>query len=263
MRPPATDLTHMPARSDGGKVAVITGGGRGIGRAVARYLAEAGASVTVVSRSSAELGESVDAIRLAGGDAEAVAADLTDAAECDRVVREVWDRRGRIDVLVHCAGFTPPVTPMEETSVDAYERTMATNVGALFHLSRTLVPRMKARGGGLLIAMSSGCGLKGHPGMAAYSASKFAVQGLIQAIARELDGTEVRAFAINPGGVDTKMLADLFGPEEARRNQSPDVVAEVVRRVVEGTLAVPSGGGVTVRRDEVAVYEMPGRKPSP
>ncbi len=244
------------------RVAVVTGGGRGIGRSVARSLARTGAHVIVVSRSRSELAETVEGIRQEGYDAEALVGDLTDPAECDRVVRSVWADRGRIDVLVHCAGSTPAVTPMEETSVEAYERAMATNVGAIFHLARSLVPRMKERGRGLLIAMSSGCGLTGHPGMAAYSASKFAVQGLIQSLARELHDSDIRALAINPGGVNTKMLADLFGAEEAARNQSPDVVADVVRRVVEGVLAVPSGGGVTVRREGVEVYEMPGRKGS-
>jgi 3-oxoacyl-[acyl-carrier protein] reductase len=240
--------------------ALITGGGRGIGRAIAQSLAGSGARVTVVSRSQSQLDQTVRRIQVEGGDADAITADLSDAIAAERVVESVWARRGPIDVLVHCAGFTPSIAPLQATSWEDYQRTMAVNVGALFQMARWLVPRLQQRPRGLVIAMSSGCGLKGHPGMAAYSASKFAVQGLIQALARELEGTSVRAVAVNPGGVNTRMLADLFGAEESAKNQSPEVIADVVKKVVAGEITVPSGGGVAVRHGLVEVYEMPARK---
>lgn len=242
-----------------GMVALVTGGGRGIGRATALALASMGAHAVVSSRSRSELDETARVILASGGTSEALPGDLSRPEECQRVVHHVLDRHGKVDVLVHCAGFTPAVGPVEETSFADFQRAMDTNVGALFWLSKVLVPAMRSRNQGMIIAMSSGCGLKGHPGLTAYSASKFAVQGLVQAIARELEGTSVVVVAMNPGGVDTRMLVDLFGAEESARNQSPDVVAAVVRQVVQGTLHVPNGGGVTVRRGEVGVYFPPGR----
>lgn len=236
--------------------ALVTGGGRGIGRAVSRTLAELGYRVGVCARSRRELEETVALIRTGGGEAYYLAVDVGTPEGCQRLAERAL-REGDVDILVHCAGATPPIRTLEETSAEAWDKTLATNVGALFHLCRLLVPRMKARRRGMVVAMSSGCGLKGHPGMAAYSASKFAVQGLIQALARESADSGLHALAINPGGVDTRMLVDLFGAEESAKNQPPAVVAEVVRRVVQGTLATPNGGGVVVRRGQVEVYAMP------
>jgi dehydrogenase/reductase SDR family member 4 len=237
---------------------LVTGGGRGIGRATARALAEFGAHVIVSSRTESELAGTVDAIHTDGGIAAAVTADLALTSECERLVGKVLGEHGSVDVLVHCAGFTPSAGPFEGTSVEDFQRAMDTNARSLFCLARLLVPRMRDSGRGMIVAMSSGCGLKGHPNLAAYSSSKFAVQGLVQAMARELEGTPVTAVCVNPGGVDTRMLADLFGKEEAARNQSPEVVAAVVLQIVDGALSVPSGGGVTVRRGEVEVYAAPG-----
>ena len=117
---------------------------------------------------------------------------------------------------------------------------MDTNAGSLFYFARSLVPIMRSQERGMIVAMSSGAGLRGHARLGVYSMSKFAVQGLIQALAGELEDSPVSCIAINPGGVATKMLEDLFGKEEAQKNQPPEAVANVVKQVVSGELPVPS-----------------------
>ena len=238
-----------------GLVTIVTGGGRGIGRAVACSLASEGARVVACSRTKEELERTAETIKDLGGTCETICADVSNPSQVADLVKQVQEKHSRIDVLVHCAGYTAPYGPLEEVSLEDYENTMDTNAGSLFYFARSLVPIMRSQERGMIVAMSSGAGLRGHARLGVYSMSKFAVQGLIQALAGELENSPVSCIAINPGGVATKMLEDLFGKEEAQKNQPPEAVANVVKQVVSGELPVPSGGGVVVRRDEVRVYE--------
>jgi NAD(P)-dependent dehydrogenase (short-subunit alcohol dehydrogenase family) len=119
---------------------------------------------------------------------------------------------------------------------------------------------MRKQNRGQLVAISSGTGLRGHPRLASYSAAKFGVQGLLQSAAQELEGSDIRSFLVNPGGVATRMLSDLFGEEEARKHQPPEAVARIVTEVLSGGIYVPNGGGICIRGCTVTdTYEIPSK----
>lgn len=240
------------------KVVVVTGGGRGIGKAVCLKLAGEGAHIVTCSRTRSELAEVCATIERNGGQCEYAVVDVTNFREVGDFVAQTCARHGRVDVLVNNAGFCAPRRPVEEVSEEEYKQMMATNIAGVFHFTRFVVPIMKEQGNGVIITISSGCGRRGFPGLSVYSASKFAVQGFIQAVAAELGASPIRCVLVNPGGVATKMLSDLFGEEEASSQQSPAVVADLVPRVIAGAIEVPNGGGIIIRGGDIFGIYGPG-----
>ena len=184
-----------------GKTALVTGGGRGIGRAIAERLASAGAKVFVCGRTAADLEVVAGAI---GGEARVV--DLLDRAATARLAQALLERHGRIDVLVNNAGIAESA-PLAATTDEAFDRTMALNVTAPFVLARALVPAMVTAGWGRVVNVASNAGLVGYAYTAAYCASKHALVGLTRALAVELATTGVTVNAVCPGFVDTELTA--------------------------------------------------------
>ncbi len=197
-----------------GKVALVTGGGRGIGRAVSELLARSGAFVVVNYRSNAEAAQAtVAAIEAAGGKAEALSFDVADAEAVDVAVRDVAKRHGRLDILVNNAGVALDQLLLR-VKPEEIERTFATNVaGAIYCAKAAIRPMMKARGG-RIIQLSSVVAEAGNPGQAVYSASKAALLGLTKTLAREYASRGVTVNAVAPGFIETDMTADL--PEQAK-----------------------------------------------
>lgn len=181
-----------------GRRALITGGGRGIGRAVALALAEAGAHVVVLGRSAAEVEETA---RAAGG--TAVTADLTDRAQ----IAGLRERTGDVDVLVNNAGVAQSA-PLERTTDAMWDDMFAVNVTAAFLLCRAFVPAMAKAGWGRVVNVASNAGLTGYAYTAAYCASKHALVGLTRALAADLARSGVTVNAVCPGFVRTRMTEE-------------------------------------------------------
>jgi 3-hydroxybutyrate dehydrogenase len=182
-----------------GKTALVTGGGRGIGRAIARSLAAAGAHVVVVGRTMAEL-ELV--AHEAGGTALAV--DLSSRASVDALLAELAARSLSVEALVANAG-TAESAPLAKTSDELWDRTLELNVTSVFRLARALVPPMVARGRGRVVMVASNAGLTGYAYTSAYVASKHALVGLTRALAQEVAKSGVTVNAVCPGFVRTAM----------------------------------------------------------
>jgi NAD(P)-dependent dehydrogenase (short-subunit alcohol dehydrogenase family) len=201
-----------------GKVAIVTGAARGIGRGIAVAMGEAGADVALVDichpegryptyglASRAELDETAAQIRGKGGKAVEIEADLTKSGDVRRMVDRVVKELGRVDILVNNAGVivAAPVVDMDE---EAWDRTFDVNVKGVFLCSKAVAPIMIKQRSGKIINIASIAGKTARtPGVAAYSASKFAVVGFTQALARELAGYSIQVNAICPGIVYTKM----------------------------------------------------------
>ena len=241
-----------------GKVTIITGGGRGIGRALSLMMASEGALVIICGRDKGELVELQNLINESGGNCDYAVVDVTRLEQVREFVSGVEQQHGPVDVLVNNAGYCAPPAPVEELGDEDYRRILATNIDGVFYFTRLVVPMMKKKNEGVIVTISSGCGRRGAAGLAAYSASKFAVQGFMQAVAAELRTTAIRCVLINPGGVATRMLANLFGEAEASRQQPPEVIADVLRTVLKEKIVVPSGGGICVRGGEVTEVYGPG-----
>jgi 3-oxoacyl-[acyl-carrier protein] reductase len=228
-----------------GKVALVTGAGKNIGRAIALTLARDGAKVVVNGRSDAAAIEAVAAeIRAAGGQAEAVLADVSDADAVARLVAQA----GPVDILVCNAGLRRQ-TPFLEMSLAEWREILSVALDGAFILSRAVLPGMVARGGGSIVALSGISTHVGTPNRAHVSASKAGLEGLMRAIAVEFAPQGIRANCVAPGAVDTTRGASAgampagLGREEGipmRRKATVDEIASVVRM-----LAGPEGGYVT------------------
>jgi 2-hydroxycyclohexanecarboxyl-CoA dehydrogenase len=200
-----------------GQASIVTGGGRGIGRAIARRFAAEGAAVLVTARSTNEIEAVAAEIRAAGGRAAAVAADVAREDDCSRIVESARKEFGRVDILVNNASIFGPIKPVEEISPAEWDEALAINLRSAFLLSRLVLPEMYARGSGVILNISSLAAKAAFAWEAPYAASKAGLMGLTRCLAAEAARKGVRVNAICPGPVfETKMSKDL-GMELSRR----------------------------------------------
>lgn len=208
-----------------GQRAIVTGGGRGIGRAIALRFAEEGASVLVAARTAAEVEAVADEIRSlgvgSGGRAVAIAADVAQTAGCERIYRAAVDAFGAVDILVNNAGIFGPVEPAQNISPEEWDAVLAANLRSAFVLSRLVVPGMLERARGVILNVSSVAAKMAFGFNAPYAASKAGLVALTRTLAAETSGRGLRVNAICPGPVpETRMsreigegLGRIFGAE--------------------------------------------------
>jgi acyl-CoA synthetase (AMP-forming)/AMP-acid ligase II/NAD(P)-dependent dehydrogenase (short-subunit alcohol dehydrogenase family) len=182
-----------------GQVILISGGGRGLGRVLARQLARAGAAVGLIARSGEQLAATVAEIEREGGIAIAATADVTDRQALSRAVAELRDRLGPFDVLINNAGVTGPAAPMWEADETQWWRTLEINLGGVFALTRLVLPEMIAAGRGRIINVTSNAGIYRWPLVSAYAASKAALVNLTETLAVETRRHGVSVFSVHPG----------------------------------------------------------------
>ena len=252
------------ARPAGDPVAIVTGGGRGIGRAIALALAEAGAAVVVTGRDAAKLETSRAEIAAFGGQALALGCDVTDSGAVAAAFAQARAALGPIDILVNNAGITASIK-FAETDDATWDQIMRVNATGSFYCCRAAVPDMIERGWGRIINIASYAALSGIPYSSAYSASKHAVLGLTRSLALELARYNITANAICPGWVETDMVqaavdnivaktgrsadearASILGLAGQRRMIDPGEVAAVALRLAGPDGANISGEAITI-----------------
>jgi NAD(P)-dependent dehydrogenase (short-subunit alcohol dehydrogenase family) len=200
-----------------GRVALVTGGGRGLGRAFAVALAGAGARVAVVARTREQLDETVGLIRANGGEALAVPADVTDKNAVLEMVRRVEDGFGPVSLLVNNAGAGAPFGPTWDVDADQWWRTVETNLRGPLLCSHAVMRGMIARREGRMINICSGAGTMSVPFMSAYVTSKSALIRFTEVLADEIRPHGVSVFAIQPGTVRTALAEELMSSEGGAR----------------------------------------------
>jgi NAD(P)-dependent dehydrogenase (short-subunit alcohol dehydrogenase family) len=184
--------------------AVVTGGGSGIGLAIARRLQLSGARVEIWGRNAEKLAHAVE--DLGGPDAvSAQAVDVSDAEAVERAARAAVSNLGAVDILINCAAVTPEIRPMVEVSLAAWRETMAINLDGVFYCCRQFAPDMVARSWGRIVNVSSIAGKEGNPFQAAYSASKGGVIAFTKSLAKELATSGVTVNAVSPTLFDTPL----------------------------------------------------------
>ncbi len=188
-----------------GTIAVITGGGRGIGEAVALAFAGEGAAVVLASRTASELARVEAKVRAAGGTAVAIPTDVSSPADVSRLVQGAVDAHGRVDVLVNAAGIPGPVGPLWDADPEDWKRTVEVNLFGTFLCCRAVLPHMIARRRGKIVNFSGGGAASPLPRMAAYGASKAAVVRLTETLAEEVQPFNIAVNAIAAGMVDTHL----------------------------------------------------------
>ena len=199
--------------------AVVTGGGRGIGSAIARALADAKVRVVVAARTSSEITAVAEAIAADGGSAYALECDVTDETSVARLAMMAHDRLGAIDILVNNAGIALSAL-VHKTSLQDWNRQFAVNATGTFLCTRAFVPHMVERGWGRIINIASVAGVTGDQYVSAYSASKHAVLGLTRSVAAEVVRHGITVNAICPGYVDTAMTDASIARIKAKTGRS-------------------------------------------
>jgi NAD(P)-dependent dehydrogenase (short-subunit alcohol dehydrogenase family) len=242
-----------------GKIALVTGASRGIGAAIATGLADAGADVALVARSTDEIEALADKIRAGGRRAIAITTDVTDPDQVKACVARTIEELGGIDVLVNNAGGTKFMAPVLDLRPDGWHKAITLNLDSVFTMCQEVGKHMVARGRGSVINVSSVAGLRGSPGLAYYAAAKHGVIGLTKSLAIEWGDSGVRVNAICPGWVKTELnrayweddavAAQFVKDQPIKRWAEPEEIAAAaiwlasdIAGYVTGTAIVIDGG---------------------
>lgn len=236
-----------------GKVALITGASRGLGRAIALAYAREGAQLAICARGEAALSDVAAELRAAGAQVLAVQADAANRADVERLVSLTLREFGRIDVLINNASVLGP-SPMPyllDYPADDFEQVLHVNVTGPFLVTRQVMAAMLQQGQGAVINVTSGAGVEGYPGWGAYGISKFALEGMTQTWAAEVEGTGVRVNAVDPGEMDTAMHA-LAVPDCDYELARPEDVTEVFVWLASDEAAAANVNGQRFQAQEFA-----------
>ena len=218
------------------RIALITGASRGIGRATARVFAREGAHVLLLARTQKSLEAVDDQIKAEGGTASLIPLDLEDGKTIDALGPSLYERFGRLDVLVGNAGVLGGLRPLAHIASETWERVLAVNLTANWRLIRTLDPLLRRSDAGRVIFVtSSGVARSGRAYWAPYSVSKAALETLAKTYANETADSSVKVNVVDPGATATGMRAEAYPGEDQAALQTPEKVAEIILR-----LALPS-----------------------
>ncbi|MFQ5881035.1 MAG: SDR family NAD(P)-dependent oxidoreductase [Candidatus Methylomirabilales bacterium] len=210
-----------------GRVALVTGGSRGIGKAVAAAYAREGAEVIIAAKGMQDLEAGAAEIRRGGGRVVPFQADVADRPQVKGLTEEIKRRFGRLHILVNNASLLGPRVSLIEYPEEDWEAVMAVNLHGPFFVIKACLPLMTAAGEGSIINVSSGVGRMGKPHWGAYAASKFGLEGLTQVLAAELQPLNIRVNAVNPGGTRTAMRAAAYPEEDPMTLPTPEEIIPV------------------------------------
>lgn len=243
-----------------GKVAIVTGGSRGIGRAYSEALADAGAAVLIADLLEAEGADTVETIRAKGQKAAFRKVDVSDMAATEAMAKAAADEFGGIDILINNAAIFASLRggPMSDITVDRWDRTMAVNVKGPWLCMRAVVPYMRKRGGGAIMNQTS-ISAFGMAGMLDYTSSKAAVIGLTKSAASEFGRDNIRVNALAPGGVATEGFAEIMGGDlsaaEERAKSSQLIARQMKPQDMVGTMLHLVGDGSKFMTGQTVVVD--------
>ena len=228
-----------------GRVAIVTGAGRGIGRAIALRYSREGAIVVLAARTSAQIDEAAAEIESTGGRALAIQCDVSSERDVDHLVEAAAQRFGRIDILVNNAAVNLPPTDLTEVDLSVWRNVIDVNLTGAFICTRAVLPHMKRIGSGVVLILSSVGGRRGAAGRGPYRASKAALINFTETIGAEGAEYGVRAVCLCPGGVDTDMMREI-GMAGGRELMKPEQVADVATYAVSDEAATLNGVTIDV-----------------
>lgn len=219
-----------------GQTALITGGSKGIGKAICLALAKEGANVVIAARNESEIKGTIDKLKAMGSKALAIRTDVRSEEDVRRLISMTIDKCGRLDILINNAGVAYKKR-LEETTLEEYDKIMDTNLKGVFLCTKYAIPYIRESKNGKIINISSVGGLHGLPDFSVYCASKFGVNGITESIAAELEG-EIKVYAVCPGAVDTDMYRSIYSD---RPPLKPEHIAEKILELASPDSRVTSG----------------------
>lgn len=232
-----------------GAVTAITGASRGLGRELALALAREGCHLRVCARNKALLQSLAVEVAGLGVDYQAFPLALTGAGASFETVISTE----RVDILINNAGMAHPMKPLDAFIIAELYELIELNLLAPVALMQAVIPGMNNRGQGVIVNICSMAGRRAIKNLSVYCGSKFALRGITEAVAQELEGSGVSCFSVSPGGMNTQTRSDLFGVANAQRQQEPAVVAAYIVQALAGRLEVPNGADLVVRDGEAWV----------
>jgi NAD(P)-dependent dehydrogenase (short-subunit alcohol dehydrogenase family) len=250
----------QPSRPLAGRIALVTGASRGIGWAVARELARAGAHIVAMARTQGALEELDDAIRGDGGEATLVPCDVKDFEALDRLGGAIFERWGKLDIFVGNAGVLGPVSPLAHVDPKQWDEVMAVNVTANWRLIRSFDPLLRASDAGRVVLISSGAGHTANfkPYWGPYATSKAAVDALARTYAAEtLNTSAIRVMAVNPGPLRTRMRAAAMPGEDPLSLKTPEDLAPKILALCQPGWS-ETGKLYDFPQDRVLSFSAPG-----
>lgn len=222
------------------KIAIVTGGSKGIGRGIADALIHESVNICITARHQDEIDEAVEQLNQSGGGrALGFVCDVRDYDQVKALVDYTVKELGGLDILINNAGIGIFET-VEETSPEDFRAVLETNVGGVFYCCHEAIPRMKQRGGGYIINISSLAGVNAHPRMAAYNASKFGLNGFSEALMQEVRHDNIKVSYIMPGSVNTEFGGDSPNDEKSWQLQPSDIARVVIDLLHHDDRSLPS-----------------------
>lgn len=224
-----------------GRIALVTGASRGIGRASAIALAKAGAHVILTARNQGGLEEVDDEIRtLTGARATIAALDLADGPDVDTLGLAIYQRHARLDILVHAAAILGGLTPVGHVDPPAWDRTVAVNLTATYRLIRSMEPLLRRSEAGRAIVLTTGRAVRPKAFWGPYAATKAGMEALVRCWADEIEQTKVRAILLDPNIMRTRMRAEAFPGEDPETLTDPSEIGPLVVELAQSNPGLPT-----------------------
>lgn len=240
------------------RAAVITGASRGLGLALTRRFLADGWRVFGVSRTASHWKAALKTLPPAGK-ISFHRVDLTSEAQVKQFALQIKTKTKNLDLLINNAGYGGKLHRLEDTPSADYRKIMDGNLLSVFLMCKYFVPAFRKKKKGTILNISSMAGQRAVPRVAVYSAAKFGVIALSQAVAKENADAGLKCVTICPGGMNTEMRAELFGQEDALKQQTPEFVANVIWDVYRNKIEVESGGDIVIRHGKItAIHLCPG-----
>ncbi len=234
------------------KVVVITGASGGLGKALAAEFAQKDNILVLCAKDINELNSVCSELKNKNAKCYPFKVDVSKRIEIEKFITTVVKKFSRIDVLINNAGAIHKPKPIDKITDKEYELCLRTNLDSVFYAIRKVIPSMKKNKSGTIITIASTAGKRGNPDFAAYSASKFAVIGLMQSVARYLGQFGIRCLTISPAGMNTQMRSYILGKDDAKKQQSPQSVARLIKGALEDNLKYPNGSEIEIRDGKIS-----------
>ena len=233
------------------KIVVLTGASSGIGYSLLNYFVKEGARVYGSSRNERELTTE------SKQECNFELLDLADELNVEKYVKTILQKENRIDILINNAGVAHNLALVEEINSEMLNSVVRDNLLPTFNMMKYIIPIMKKNNSGTIINISSRAGRRAVPKLSAYTAAKFAVRGLTESVAKEVQDTGIKCISISPAGVNTGMRAMVFGQEDAENQQDTSRINEVISRILSGSLDVSNGSDIVIIKGKEPIIRVP------